>query len=179
MLLHSQMIPLGTLAPDFSLPNPATGQDQKLQNLRGKNATVIVWLCNHCPYVIHIKPSLKTLSETFVPQGVSFIGINSNDAEKYPDDAPEKMPAENYPFPYLYDETQSVAREYQAVCTPDIFVFDADLKLVYRGQLDDSRPGNGKPLDGHSLQMALDGLLSGKPIPTDQKPSSGCSIKWK
>jgi peroxiredoxin len=178
----STMLPLGTKAPSFSL----TGVDGKTVSLdcfQGNKALVVVFMCNHCPYVKHIAPELARLSREYMAKGVGFVGINSNDTEKYPDDSMEKMveevEARGYPFPYLLDADQSVARAYQAACTPDIFVFDADQKLVYRGQLDDSRPKNDKPLSGSDLRAALNAILDGRPIADPQKPSIGCNIKWK
>lgn len=178
----STMLPLGTKAPAFSL----TGVDGKTVSLdcfQGRRALVVVFMCNHCPYVKHIAPELARLSGEYMAKGVGFVGINSNDTEKYPDDSMEKMveeaEARGYPFPYLLDADQSVARAYQAACTPDIFVFDADQKLVYRGQLDDSRPRNDTPLSGSDLRAALNAILDGRPIAEPQKPSIGCNIKWK
>ncbi len=177
------MLPLGTLAPSFELLEPKSGVRRGLSQLASDQATVIIFMCNHCPYVIHILPELKKLIDDYTPKGVSFIGINSNDIEHYPDDAPDKMidllREWDIDFPYLYDETQEVARAYDAACTPDFYVFDGGLKLVYRGRLDDARPGNNAPLTGEDLRGALDGLLSNRPIPEKQIPSMGCNIKWK
>ncbi len=174
---------LGTTAPDFSLPDTVSNRDVALGDVRGAEATVVLFLCNHCPFVIHVNHQLVAVAKDYQPRGVGFVAISANDAEAYPDDSPERMAvvaAElGYPFPYLFDESQDVARSYGAVCTPDIFVFDADLGLAYRGQLDDARPRNDAPVDGHSLRAALDALIEGRPVPAEQKPSIGCSIKWR
>lgn len=181
---ESTMLPLGTKAPHFSLPDTVTGKTFSLSEIaHGKKATVVMFLCNHCPYVVHVNPEIVRLANEYIKKGVAFVGINSNDVEKYPDDAPDKMKlvAEKvgYTFPYLYDETQDVARAYDAACTPDFFVFDKDLKLVYRGRLDDSKPGNNKPLTGKDLRNALNAILEGKEVDPVQYPSGGCNIKWK
>ncbi|MCS6805111.1 MAG: thioredoxin family protein [Acidobacteriota bacterium] len=179
----SNMIPLGTIAPDFTLPDTVTGRMMSLQELKSDIATVIMFICNHCPYVQHVQHELVRLAKDYQPKGISFIAISSNDVVGYPDDAPDKMKevAERlgYPFPYLYDETQEVAKAYQAACTPDFYIFDKDLKCVYRGQLDDSRPGNLIPVTGRDIRAALDSILRGEPVNPDQKPSIGCNIKWK
>lgn len=179
----SNMLPLGTRAPDFTLPDTISDKNLSLQNLKGKNGTVIYFICNHCPFVIHVNEELVRIANDYKDKGIGFIAISSNDVENYPQDAPELMKEVakkyGYPFPYLYDESQDVARAYDAACTPDIYLFDADLKLVYRGQIDDSRPNNGIPVTGKDLRTALDYLLEGNPIPEDQKPSIGCNIKWK
>ena len=158
---ESTMLPLGTKAPDFNLPDTVSGKNYTLKEIaEGKKATVVMFLCNHCPYVVHVNPEIVRLANEYSQKGVAFVGISSNDVENYPDDAPDKMKvvAEQvgYSFPYLYDETQEVARAYDAACTPDFYVFDGELKLVYRGRLDDSRPGNDKPLTGKDLRAALD-----------------------
>jgi peroxiredoxin len=177
------MVPLGTIAPAFVLPDVVSGKSLRLEKIRSEVATLIMFICNHCPYVKHVQDELVRLGKDYLPKGVSIIAISSNDAEKYPDDAPEKMKEVarqwNYPFPYLYDESQEVARVYDAACTPDFYIFDKSLQLVYRGQLDDSRPKNDLPVTGRDIRAALDALLSGKPVPEDQKPSIGCNIKWK
>jgi peroxiredoxin len=182
-LTPSNMLPLGTKAPDFTLYDTITAQQYNLEQVRDENATVIMFICNHCPYVKHVQPELVRLARDYQKENVGFVAISSNDAESYPEDAPELMRKEaqklNYPFPYLYDETQDVARAYHAACTPDFYVFDKDLKLVYRGQLDDSRPGNQKPLTGKDIRAALDDILHGNPVSEDQIPSQGCNIKWK
>lgn len=180
---ESTMLPLGVQAPDFQLPDTVSGKYLQLKDLRGNQATVIMFLCNHCPYVLHVNPEIARLARDYQPKGVSFIGISSNDVEKYPADAPDKMQetaqTAGYTFPYLYDESQEVAKSYDAACTPDFYLFDADLTLVYRGRLDGSRPGNNISLDGADLRNALNALLSGQPVPMIQYPSGGCNIKWK
>ena len=179
----SKMIPLGAAAADFSLRDEVTGKVVSLEDVRSQIATVVMFICNHCPFVKHMKRELAALASEYMSRGISFVAINSNDVENYPQDAPEYMredaQAFGYPFPYLYDEAQAVARAYQAACTPDFFVFDQDLKCVYRGQFDDSRPGNGIPVTGKDLRNALDAILSGKPVAREQIPSMGCNIKWK
>jgi thiol-disulfide isomerase/thioredoxin len=179
----STMMPLGTVAPDFRLLNVVTGKMLTLQELKSDKATLVMFICNHCPYVKHVQAELIQLARDYQPKGVSVIAINSNDAINYPEDSPEKMKevsrALGYPFVYLYDETQAVAKAYQAACTPDFYLFDKDLKCVYRGQLDDARPKNTSPVTGQDIRAALDALLAGQPIRADQKPSVGCNIKWK
>lgn len=180
--MHSAMLPLGTLAPLFALQDVRTQQLITLDTHKGSLATVIAFICNHCPYVKHINQELPQLAQDYASKGVTFIAINANDASQYPDDSPEnmKLVAEQlgYGFPYLYDETQEVARAYHAQCTPDFYVFDHQLQLVYRGQLDDSRIGNDKPVTGESIRKVLNNMIDDKPISDDQKPSIGCSIKW-
>lgn len=181
---ESNMLPLGTAAPDFELSDPATGRMVRLSDLPKGRATVVMFLCNHCPYVLYVNPEIVQVVKDYESAGVSFVGINSNDADNYPDDGPDKMPAHarevGYTFPYLYDETQAVARAYDAACTPDFYVFDGDRKLSYRGQLDPSRPKrNPIPSTGEDLRAALDAVLSGKPVSAVQRPSGGCNIKWK
>ncbi|MFN6946145.1 MAG: thioredoxin family protein [Cytophagaceae bacterium] len=179
----SNMIPLGTKAPDFTLPDTVSGKSLTLSMLRSEKATVVMFICNHCPFVVHVNKELVKLANDYQQKGVSFVAISSNDVEKYPDDAPDKMKEtalrEAYPFPYLYDRTQEVAKAYDAACTPDFYIFDKELKLVYRGQLDDSRPKNDLPVTGRDIREALNCLLTGKLVPTYQKPSIGCNIKWK
>ncbi|MDX1910773.1 MAG: thioredoxin family protein [Saprospiraceae bacterium] len=182
---ESNMIPLGTVAPDFELPNPATGKTVGLRDVAaGAKATVVMFLCNHCPYVLYVNPEIVRIVEAYGPQGVAFVGINSNDAETHPEDAPEKMPAHarsvGYTFPYLYDESQEVARTYDAACTPDFYIFDSHLQLAYRGQLDPSRPKRN-PVEptGEDLRAALDAVLNNRPVNPQQRPSGGCNIKWK
>ncbi len=176
-------IPLGFTAPDFKLPDVISGDEQTLDALKSNKATVVVFICNHCPYVIHIIHELVKTGKEFIPKGVSFVMINSNDVDKYPADAPEKMiefaRAHDFPFPYLFDETQEVAKAYDAACTPDFNVFDAEMKCVYRGQFDDARPGNGKPVTGADLRKTLDIVLSGQKVSLNQTPAVGCNIKWK
>lgn len=179
----STMVELGTTAAGFSLPDSVTGKTLSLQYLKGKKGTAIMFICNHCPFVKHINEEIVKIAKEFSAKGISFIAISSNDVENYPEDSPEKMKEValrlGYPFPYLYDETQKVAKSYDAACTPDFFVYDQYLSLVYRGQLDDSRPGNKIPVTGKDLRSALEALIQGKPISKDQKPSIGCNIKWK
>ncbi len=178
----STMLALGTQAPDFTLTN-TDGQRVSLSDFRDKKALVIIFMCNHCPYVKHVAPELTRVSNEYMPKGVGFLGISSNDVVAHPEDSPEMMKAEaakqGYKFPYLYDADQSVAMAYNAACTPDIFVFDSAHRLVYRGQLDDSRPKSDKPLTGNELRTALDCILAGKQISMEQRPSIGCNIKWK
>ena len=179
----SNMIPLGTKAPDFKLRDLNSNQTLSYADVKGEKGTVVVFMCNHCPYVIHVIEELVMIENDYHVQGIGFAGINSNDVENYPADAPDKMSdfALRYKmdFPYLFDETQSVAKAYNAACTPDFFVFDRQDKLVYRGQLDDSRPGNHIALSGSDLRAVLDGLLYNRKISENQKPSIGCNIKWK
>lgn len=178
----STMLPLGTAAPHFELPN-TNGDVISLDQFREHKGLVVIFMCNHCPYVKHVAPELARVSAEYMAQGIGFIGISSNDIKKHPDDSPSLMAEEakrqGYLFPYLFDADQSVAQAYRAACTPDIFVFDSEMKLVYRGQLDDSRPKNDRPLSGADLRQALDAILEGKPVSADQKPSIGCNIKWK
>ena len=180
----SNMLPLGTQAPNFKLPDTTNGYElASLDAVKGEKGTVVMFICNHCPFVIHVNSALVAIANEYQKKGIGFIAISSNDAENYPADSPENMTTHakenNYPFPYLYDESQDVAKTYDAACTPDIYLFDENLKLVYRGQLDDSRPGNGIPVTGKDLRHALDCLLSNKPNERAQKPSIGCNIKWK
>lgn len=179
----SKMLALGTIAPDFELINVLTDEMISLNEFKSDRGTVIMFICNHCPYVKHINKVLVELAIKYIEEGISFIGISSNDVVNYPEDSPEKMKLYGrklgYPFPYLFDESQEVAKAYNAECTPDFFVYDKDLKLVYRGQFDDSRPGNGIPVTGQDLSDALDAILTGSPVNPHQKPSIGCNIKWK
>lgn len=179
----STMLPLGTKAPDFSLPDTVSGNTFTLSDLKGDRGTVVMFICNHCPFVKHVNPELVRLARDYTDRGISVIAISSNDVENYPQDHPDKMKEtalkEGYGFPYLYDASQEVALSYQAACTPDFFLFDSENLLVYRGQLDDSRPGNGLPVDGKDLRAALECLLKNQPIPEEQRPSIGCNIKWK
>ncbi len=181
-LTPSTMLPLGTSAPDFTLPD-TTGQQVSLDDFKDKRALLVMFICNHCPYVRHVKGELVALARAYQEKDVGVVAINSNDVANYPDDSPERMQEEvkqtGYPFPYLFDETQEVAKAYKAACTPDFYVFDQERKLVYRGQLDDSRPDSGTPVSGADLRAALDALLAGAPIEQDQKPSVGCNIKWR
>jgi peroxiredoxin len=179
----SNMLPLGTLAPDFILPEVVTRTNKSLHELKSNIATVIMFICNHCPFVKHVRQGIIQLAQVYQLKGIVLIAISSNDAKAYPEDAPDKMRAEaiqyKYPFPFLYDENQHVAKAYAAACTPDFYIFDGALKLVYRGQLDDSRPGNNLPVTGASIRTALDAILAGQPVDPNQRPSLGCSIKWK
>lgn len=173
----------GTQAPDFTLEDTVSGKSLTLQQLKGTRGTVIMFICNHCPFVVHVNEMLVKLANEYINKGFGFVAISSNDVENYPQDSPELMKqiAERlqYPFPYLYDETQNVAKAYDAACTPDFYVFDANLKATYHGQLDDSRPRNGKPLTGQDIQNALEGILNNETPLENQKPSIGCNIKWK
>jgi thiol-disulfide isomerase/thioredoxin len=182
-LTESNMFPLGATAPSFTLPDVVSNQEVSLEALKSDVATVIMFICNHCPYVKHVQKQLVQLANDYLPKGVAFIAINSNDAVQYPEDGPDNMKkvAEEfqYPFPYLYDESQQVAKDYQAACTPDFYIFDGKLSCVYRGQLDDSRPGNGLPVTGSYIRAALESILNNEPIQVQQKPSIGCNIKWK
>jgi len=179
----SNMLPLGTKAPDFTLLDVLTGQKQSLQGLKSDKATVVMFICNHCPYVIHIQATLVKLAKEFMEKGISFIAISSNDITQYPADAPDKMKVIakrwGFPFPYLYDETQEVAKAYQAACTPDFYVFDESLKCVYRGRFDGSTPGNDVQVTGDDLREALESIIAGTRLMLAQIPSLGCNIKWK
>ena len=176
------MLALGTPAPDFSLPDTG-GNTVSLQDFAAAPALVVAFICNHCPYVKHIREALSLFGKDMQALEVGVVAINSNDVANYPDDSPEKMAREvkaaDYSFPYLYDETQAVAKAYRAACTPDFFVFNKNRKLVYRGQFDDSRPGNGIPVTGRDLRAAVDAMLAGRAVDEDQQPSMGCNIKWK
>jgi len=176
-------MPLGTPAPDFKLPDVISGNDLSLSDFSGDKALLVMFICRHCPYVVHVREMLVELANTYGPQGVAFAAISSNDAENYPDDAPEKlreMAIESaFPFPMLYDQSQEVAHAYTAACTPDFFLFDAERKLAYRGRLDASTPGNSVPVTGEDMCAALDAVVEGKAVPQPHQPSLGCSIKWK
>ncbi|WP_298951405.1 thioredoxin family protein [uncultured Nonlabens sp.] len=182
-LTPSTMLPLGTTAPDFTLLDTVSGALLNLQEQKGTRGTVVMFICNHCPFVIHVNEELVRIANDYRSTGFNFIAISSNDVLNYPQDGPDRMSQHadenDYPFPYLYDETQEVARAYNAACTPDFYLFNDHLKLVYRGQLDDSRPGNGIPLTGRSLRESMDALLGNRKVPEPQKPSIGCNIKWK
>jgi peroxiredoxin len=182
MAVPSQMLPLGTPMPAFSLPDVTTVRAVSSTELSGK-PSVVVFICNHCPYVKRIRDGLAAFGRTCAEQGVSMVAISSNDPSTYPDDAPDKMKAEvteaGYTFPYLFDETQAVAKAFGAACTPDLYIFDAQGKLAYRGQFDDARPKNDVPVTGADARRAIEALLAGKSPSSDQKPSIGCSIKWK
>lgn len=182
MAIESAMLALGTPAPAFSLPDPATGTSVSLDDLTG-SALVVTFICNHCPYVKHVAAGLADLGRDLAERGVAMVAISSNDVVTYPQDGPEQMVTEaqghGWTFPYLYDETQDVARAYSAACTPDTFVFDGQRRLVYRGQLDDSRPKNDLPVTGADVRAAVDAVLAGQPVGADQRPSIGCGIKWR
>ncbi len=181
-LTPSTMLPLGTGAPDFDLPDPRGGR-VALADFAARPALVVAFLSNHCPYVKHVRTGFVSLALDYQARGVGFVAINSNDVRSYPEDAPARMAFEadkyGYPFAYLFDETQDVAKAYRAACTPDFYLFDAERRLVYRGQLDGSRPGNDVPVTGCDLRAALDALLAGQPVAAEQRPSMGCNIKWK
>lgn len=178
----STMLPLGTVAPDFSLVN-VDGTTVSLHDFDAAPALLVIFMCNHCPYVIHVAPELARLTAEYQQRGVAVVGINSNDTAKYPQDSPEQMVHEaeqrGYTFAYLFDEDQEVAKQYRAACTPDFFLFDSQRRLVYRGQMDDSRPNSGIPLTGRDLRAALDAVLANQPVAETQTPSLGCNIKWK
>jgi peroxiredoxin len=180
---ESVMTPLGSIAPAFSLAEVTTGKTLSLENVRGKQGLLVMFLCRHCPFVKHLEQGIAQLGREYQDKGVGMVAISSNDAAAYPADGPEGLKEQaqqlGFVFPYLYDETQAVARAYEAACTPDFFLFDKDLKLVYRGQFDESRPGNSVPVTGKDLRTALDALLLGRPISEEQRPSLGCNIKWK
>lgn len=178
----STMLELGTRAPDFALPD-TEGRVVSLADFREAPALLVMFICNHCPYVKHVQPELARLGWDYLARGVGVAAISSNDVRAYPDDGPERMKEEKarvgYPFPYLFDETQDVAKAYRAACTPEFYVFDKDRRLVYRGQLDDSRPSKPVPVTGRDVRAALDAVLAGRPVPAEQIPSVGCNIKWK
>lgn len=180
---YTKDIPLGFKAPPFTLPDARTGEMLSLDEMRSDKATLVMFICNHCPYVKHVIDELIRIGRDYMPEGLSIIAINSNDVENFPEDSPALMKelacGMDFPFPYLYDETQEVARAYDAACTPDFNLFDGDLKCVYRGQLDGSRPGNDVPVTGEDLRQAIELVLTGKSVPTEQTPSVGCNIKWK
>jgi peroxiredoxin len=180
---ESTMLPLGSIAPDFKLPDVTTGEFISLSQFAGKKALLVTFMCEHCPFVKNVQDELARLGHDYVSQEVGIVAISANDVSNYPQDTPEHLKAMaqhlNLNYPILYDETQAVAQSYQAACTPDFFLFDADRRLIYRGQLDDSRPGNDKPVTGQDLRAAIDAALAGAPMIVDQKPSIGCNIKWK
>lgn len=183
MAMASVMLPLGTPAPPFELPDVVTGRLYSLDSFAGKTALLVMFLCRHCPYVKHVQDELVRLGRDYADRPVGIIGISSNDPAAYPDDAPDSLKelaqSLGFRFPLCFDQTQAIAKAYQAACTPDFYLFDQHRHLVYRGQLDDSRPGNDKPVTGRDLRAAIDAVLAGKPVDTHQKPSIGCSIKWK
>ncbi len=182
VMTYSQMLPLGTAAPAFRLSDPS-GREVSLDDHPDAKGYLVVFMCNHCPYVKHMRDELAKLGRDVAAQGLVMVGINSNDADGYPDDSPARMKAEaetyGYTFAYLIDDTQQVAKDYRAACTPDFFLFDGDRRLVYRGQLDDSRPSNGKPVTGADLRAAVDALVQGRPQSEEQVASIGCNIKWR
>jgi peroxiredoxin len=177
------MLPLGTRLPEFSLPNAVDGRLVSSSDFDGRPALLVMFLCNHCPYVQHVKSEIGRIAKAYAPRGVGIVAISSNDIAAFPEDAPEKMKElaqrEGWTFPYLFDETQEVAKAFRAACTPEFYLFDRDRRLVYRGQLDDSRPKNNLPVTGRDLRAALDAVLAGRPVSPDQVPSVGCNIKWK
>ena len=183
MSVESEMLPLATEAPDFALPDVVSGDTVKLTDFLEARALLVMFICRHCPYVRHVRPALAQLGRDNQDTGLAIVAISANDPETYPEDAPESLAEEareaGYTFPYLFDETQDIARAYHAACTPDFFLFDGDRRLVYRGQLDDSRPGNGLPVTGADLKEAIDDVLEGRSVDQDQRPSVGCSIKWR
>jgi peroxiredoxin len=181
-LTPSTMLPLGTPLPPFRLPDPQ-GKLVSSDDFAGAPALLVMILCNHCPYVKHVADGIARFARDYAPKGLAMLAINANDVAKYPEDAPARMAQEaarrGYSFPYLYDETQAVAKAFRAACTPEFYLFDRDGRLAYRGQLDGSRPGNRVPVTGSDLRAAADAVLAGRPAPADQKPSVGCSVKWK
>ncbi|MBX9688023.1 MAG: thioredoxin family protein [Candidatus Obscuribacterales bacterium] len=183
VLTQSTMLALGTSAPDFNLRDTVSGKQFSLKDFAAKKVLLVMFICKHCPYVVHVQNELAKLDSDYKNKDLSIVAISSNDAETHPQDAPASLKefaqAMKFSFPLLYDETQEVAKIYTAACTPDFFVFDGERKLVYRGQLDSSRPGNSNPVSGEDLRKALDAALDGKPVCDDQKPSAGCNIKWK
>jgi len=182
-LTPSNMLPLGTVAPEFALRDVISGREITLNEIMDEKGMLIMFVCNHCPYVKHVQEQMVALSADYHGKGIGIVAISSNDVEAYPEDSPDAMRETakkwQYSFPYLYDETQLVARAYDAACTPDFYVFNASYELVYRGELDKSRPGNDIPVTGESLRTALDDLITGNPISEEQYPSIGCNIKWK
>ncbi|MEM7262258.1 MAG: thioredoxin family protein [Planctomycetota bacterium] len=182
VMVNSTMMPIGTKAPNFALPD-TEGRTLKLADFEGKKGLLVIFMCNHCPFVVHLRESLAATTKAYAEKGVAVVAISSNDVENYPDDSPEKMKEEKasagYDFPYLYDESQAVAKAYRAACTPDFFLFDGEQELYYRGQYDSSRPGNDNPITGDDLNAAVDAMLGGQASPNEQRPSAGCNIKWK
>lgn len=183
VLTPSTMLPLGTTAPGFYLPDVSSGKRISLNDFKEYPALLVMFICRHCPYVVHVKEELARIDKDYAGKGLGIVAISANDAVKYPDDAPEKLKEMvrelNLKFPLCYDESQEIAKTYTAACTPDFFVFDANRKLIYRGQLDDSRPDSGLPVTGRDLRRAVDAVLAGSAVPSEQKPSLGCNIKWK
>lgn len=183
VMVESTMLELGTPAPAFALPDVVTGNTVSLETFAGKSVLLIMFICEHCPFVKHVQDELARIGKDYTPKNVGIVAISANNVETHPQDGPEHLKAMaetlEFTFPYCYDETQAIAKTYTAACTPDFFLFDANFKLVYRGQLDDSRPGNGAPVNGKDLRAALDTVLAGQAVPPEQKPSIGCNIKWK
>ena len=183
MAVTSTMLPLGTTAPAFALADVASGRTVTLQDFEDQKALLVMFICRHCPYVAHVRPAIAALAREHVGSGLGIVAISANDPATYPEDAPEGLAAEvieaGYTFPYLFDETQEVAKAYTAACTPDFFLFDGDRRLAYRGQFDSSRPGNGVPVSGEDLRAAIDAVMQGRPVSEDQHPSVGCGIKWR
>jgi peroxiredoxin len=183
MAIESQMLPLDTEAPDFALPDVVTRETVKLADLSDADALLVMFICRHCPYVRHVRGGIAALGHDYAERGLAIVGISPNDPNEYPEDAPESLAQDareaGYTFPYLFDETQEVAKAYHAACTPDFFLFDRERRLVYRGQLDDSRPRNDVPVTGRDLRAAIDATLAGRVVSGDQFPSVGCSIKWR
>lgn len=183
MAMESVMLPLGTTAPSFILPDVTTGKMYSLDAFHGKDALLVMFICRHCPYVKHVEQEIAKIGKDYQDKKLGIIAISSNDPATYPDDAPDQLKEMakrlGFRFPFCFDEQQEIAKAYKAACTPDFYLFDAQRRLVYRGQLDDSRPGNNKPVTGHDLRAAIDAVLAGKPVDDKQKPSIGCSIKWK
>lgn len=179
----STMLPLGTAAPDFQLPDVKTGETVSLASFANQTGLLVMFICRHCPFVKHIQDQLAQLGKDYQTQSLGIVAISSNDADNYPDDAPDRLKQMaidlDFTFPLCYDASQAVAKAYTAACTPDFFLFDGDRQLVYRGQLDDARPGNDKPVTGKDLRAAIDALLAGQPVGSEQQPSIGCNIKWK
>jgi len=177
------MLPLGSEAPPFALPDTVSGKTIRLEDIASDKATVVMFICNHCPYVIHVNDEIVRIANDYIEKGIAFVAISSNDVVNYPQDGPEEMKKHaqklKYPFPYLYDESQNVALAFDAACTPDFYVFDKNLKLVYRGRIDDSRPSSNTPLTGRDLRAALDAVINGQSVAEKQYPSGGCNIKWK
>ena len=182
-LVHSSMMPIGTLAPDFELPDVVSGQIKRRKDVKGDNGLVVMFICAHCPYVIHIQEEIAFMAEKYQLKGIGFAAISANDVASYPEDAPEKLKEQaeeqDFNFPYLYDETQEVAKAYAAACTPDFYLFNEKMECVYRGRFDAATPGNDEPVTGDELKDAMDSLLEEEPIFEDQKPSMGCNVKWK
>lgn len=180
---YSEMIALGTTIPDFILPDTVSGNKISYDNIKGDKGILIMFICNHCPFVVHVNDELVKLANDYKQKGIGFLAISANDVVKHPDDSPDKMKAIaeqlQYPFPYCYDETQEVAKAFGATCTPDFFIYDDKNELVYRGQLDDSRPGNEIPVTGKDIRAALECLVNNLPVSPEQRPSIGCNIKWK